>query len=127
MIRDNFKFISQVLGIMQMTKFKYIKTMYITIFLLLFLVNGTVYAISNQEKTELIFDKLEALLPDFFPSTSTIAGKDYYRWYDSTLLGPVALYTKDEDLGYQYKNKWHYFSTLDEANELFCENKRYRR
>jgi len=82
--------------------------------------------ITTEAKSNAIFNQIEQLYADlFFPATITQingTGQEtvYYRVYNN--LYQAALATIQGDLWYAFYNEWNRFSTLEEANQIFCNN-----
>ncbi len=79
-----------------------------------------------QTKSDALFKQLEKLYPEYFsPSTSTQSTKDgddpiYYRLYNNSYESILATYL--DGVYYSFYDEWNYFSTLDEANQVLCND-----
>jgi len=79
-----------------------------------------------QTKSDALFNQAEWLYPEYFlPKTATqiMQGDEgivYYRVYDNWYASALATYLGG--LWYSFYNEWHYFGTLEYANQQLCNN-----
>jgi hypothetical protein len=88
---------------------------------------NTTPAITFEKKSNIIFDLIEKDYAQyFFPATATqVSGSgdeiQYSRFYTNEYQ--AALTTMQNHIWYGFYGQWHYFGTLDQANQHFCQNK----
>ena len=81
---------------------------------------------SLEFKSNAIFDQVEQIYAEyFFPASGTqITDADgetiYYRFYSNLYQAVLATYLGD--VWYAFYNEWYRFGTLEEANQLLCNN-----